>query len=178
MRLYYERGLNMTKVTLMIDKEVDGKTYTDEVEYNIKKVNFLKFADVTKLITEIIEIVKNDKRLTEVFSKLFVAQQIGEEENMTAEDRAARDQEFFGKIVHCFETLAFEIPKKALELLALLSGIDKENLGEQDFFVFMDVYDAVLEENDIPKLIERVKKSLGLTKNVLKLKQLVQNVNQ
>ncbi len=169
----------MTVVKLTIKNKVEGKTTIEQEEYEIEKMSFFKFGDITKLVTEIIKVVKDDKRLTDVFSKLFVAQQIGEEdEKMTDEEKAARDQEFFGKLVHCFETLAVNLPDKALDLLSLLSGIDRNLLGKQDFFTFMDVYDAVLEENDIPKLIERVKKSLGLTKNVLKLKQLVQNVNQ
>lgn len=169
----------MTEVKLTIKNKVDGKTITEEESFTVEKMNFFKFADVTKLVTDIIAIVKDDDKLTDVFSKLFVAQQIGEEdEKMTPEERAERDQEFFGKLVHCFETLAVHLPYKALDLLSLLSDIDRDILGKQDFFTFMDVYDAVLEENDIPKLIERVKKSLGLTKNVLKLKQLVQNVTQ
>lgn len=166
----------MTQIKLTVKEKVDGKTVTDYPVYEIEKLNFRKFIGVSKTVKTIIETVKGDDVLVDVFRQMFVG--APDMDNETPEEKAERDAEFMGKLVLAFQTLAVEIPEKAIELLSQLSSIEVNTLMDQDFEVVLDVYDAVLEVNNVPELIERVKKSSELTKSAMKLKQLVQKVNQ
>lgn len=166
----------MAQITLTVTQETADGIVTKNPVVDIKKINFKKFMGVTKLIKEIIKTVKEDENLSDTFSTMFLEE--APEVEPTAEEKAAKDKEFASKLIASFEVLAEEIPEKALELLSMLSGIKEEDLEEQDFFVFLDVYEAVIEVNNVPELLERVKKSFETTKKAMKLKQLVQSVNQ
>jgi hypothetical protein len=165
----------MTQITLTVEKQTEDGIVSKGEVVNIKKLNFRKFIGVSKTVKDIIETVKKDETLVEVFRQMFVG--APDLENETPEEKAERDAEFMGKLVLAFQTLAVEVPEKAIELLGQLSGIDVDVLMDQDFEVVLNVYDAVIEVNNVPDLIERVKKSSELTKSAMKLKQLVQNVN-
>lgn len=165
----------MTQITLTVEKQTEEGIVTTNPVIKMKKLNFRKFIGVSKTVKEIIETVKKDETLVEVFRSMFVG--APDLDNETPEEKAERDAEFMGKLVLAFQTLAVEVPEKAIELLGQLSGIDVDVLMDQDFDVVLNVYDAVIEVNNVPELIERVKKSSELTKSAMKLKQLVQNVN-
>ncbi|AUO14800.1 hypothetical protein [Priestia megaterium] len=163
-----------TEIKLKVKQEVEGEMVTKGVTYEIEKLNFFKFIDVTKLINEIMKIAKDDEELITVAKTMFIGQAPSDEEKTKEE----RDLEFAGKLTSSFETLAYKLPDKAFELLAILSDIEKPVLGKQDFFTVMDVYEAVIAENDIQKLVDRVKKSSELTKQAFKLKALVTDVTK
>lgn len=162
------------EIKLKVRKEENGEMTLVTKTYEIEKVNFFKFMSITKLVNEIIETVQKDKNLSDMFTKLF-ANASNQEEQL---DSLQRDSEFMAKAVASFQTLAVHLPEKALELLCALSNIEKEVLGIQDFDAVLNVYDAILEVNDIKELAERVKKSLALTKSAFKLKALTASVTQ
>lgn len=163
------------EVKLKVRKEVEGEMVIKPQTYEIEKLNFFKFIGVTKLVKEIIATVKQDEELSAVFSTMFLEDPQTEG---AKEAEMQKDKEFMGKLVGSFETLMVNLPEKALELLCALSEIEKDVLGKQEFDVILNVYDAVLEVNDIKELSERVKKSLALTKSAFKLKALTQKVTQ
>lgn len=163
------------EIKLKVKQEVDGEMVTKFPTYEIEKLNFFKFIGVTKLVKEIIATVKQDEELSDVFATMFLEEP---ETAGEAQEEMKKDKEFMGKLVGSFETLAVNLPEKALELLCALSNIDKNVLGNQDFDVILNVYDAVIEVNDIKELTERVKKSLALTKSAFKLKALVAEASQ
>jgi hypothetical protein len=164
-----------TEIKLKVKQEIDGEIVTKNPTFEIEKLNFFKFIGVSKTINDIIGTAKQDEELVAVFKQMFNAEPVEDE---SAEEKAEKDQAFMGKLVASFETIVVKLPEKALTLLSQLSGIDEQVLGNQDFSVILDVYDAVLAENDIQELVERVKKSSGLTKSAFKLKALVSNAAQ
>jgi len=69
-----------------------------------------------------------------------------------------------GKMFGAFQMLTVELPEHAIRLLSILSAVELDKLKQQKLMAVMDIYDAVMEENDVEGLISRAKKSLALTK--------------
>lgn len=159
------------EIKLKVRKEVEGEMITKSQAFEIEKLNFFKFMGVTKLVKDIIAEVKKDENLAELFSQLFTAAEVE-----TEEEAVQMDKSVLGAAAESFQTLAVYLPEKALELLSSLSGIDKDVLVNQEIDAILNVYDAVLEVNDIEELSTRVKKSLALTKSAFKLKALTEKV--
>jgi hypothetical protein len=80
------------------------------------------------------------------------------------------DQDVITKAVNSFETLAVHLPEHAFKLLGIVSRIKTEVLETQEFERVFEIYDTVLEVNNIEELINRAKKSLSLTQTMFKFK--------
>lgn len=159
------------EIKLKVKQEVDGEIVTKTPTYEIEKLNFFKFMGVTKLVKDIITEVKKDENLAQLFNQMF---NMSEEE--TEEQAALMNKSVLSAAAESFQTLAVYLPEQALELLSALSGVEKDVLGNQEIDAILNVYDAVLEVNDIEELANRVKKSLALTKSAFKLKALTEKV--
>ncbi|WP_394548808.1 hypothetical protein [Priestia aryabhattai] len=159
------------EIKLKVKKEVDGELVTKPTTYEIEKLNFFKFMGVTKLVKDIITEVKKDENLAQLFNQMF---NMSEEE--TEEQAALMNKSVLSAAAESFQTLAVYLPEQALELLSALSGVETDVLGNQEIDAILNVYDAVLEVNDIEELANRVKKSLALTKSAFKLKALTEKV--
>lgn len=61
--------------------------------------------------------------------------------------------------------LMTEVPEKTTKLLALLSGIDEKTFGRQKLRTHIQIFNAIIEVNDIQGLYEDGKKSFTATKN-------------
>jgi hypothetical protein len=79
------------------------------------------------------------------------------------------DQQLVMSLIGSFETFAVKMPEEATNVLSVLSGVEVEVLDEQELEKVLEVYEAVLEVNDIEKLVERLKKSFNLTMGRFKL---------
>lgn len=141
------------KVTLKVKNE----NTVESIQHEIEEVNLLQITSALKVIKEIVEIAEQDKGLKSLFVNLFE-----QEENQDEDAWMVILQSAAG----AFDALLVNIPGKAFELLAALSDVEYDTLMQQTPFDVMDIYDAVLEVNDMEKLIDRAKKSLAATKKL------------
>jgi hypothetical protein len=163
----------MTTVTLKFKSE-EG---TKKVQHEIERIKLYQFTDTIKIVKDILVEMNQDGSLKEFFETAFAenpeaVKDLKKLDEKAVEEMAAElDNRFLVKAVESFQTLAATLPDKAFQLLATLSGIKKEDLEQQDLFDVLDIFDAVVEVNDIEALVNRLKKSLGATINGLKFLQ-------
>lgn len=139
------------KVTLKIKKE----NTVESIQHEVEPINLFQFQKALKVIKEVFDIAQKDEALKSLLGELFTAEE--NEENL--------DARFLASAMEAFEVLLINIPNKAFELLAAMSGIGYDDLMTQRMEDVFDVYDAILEVNDIEKLVKRAKKSLAVTKS-------------
>lgn len=146
---------------MKIALKVENDNTVETIQYEIKKANIKQITDALKIINDAVKSVEKNEEL-----KGFVAEMAESLESM-------KDEEFGIAIVKSIPKFAdlflVHLPEKATELLATLSGIEHDTLVQQDPLDVMDIYDAVLEVNDMERLIERGKKSLAATKSLSKV---------
>lgn len=75
--------------------------------------------------------------------------------------------QFVTDIMGSMEILLSDAPETATELLSIAANIDSQLLDAQNAYTFLDVFDAVVEVNDLEKLKERLKKSQASLKKVM-----------
>lgn len=151
----------MTTITL---KTKQGDT-VKKGQHEIEAINLFQLSDSLKVVKDVFSLMQDDPALQELFAQLFADD---------ADDNEALDAKFLRHAVGAFEVLLINVPEKAYELLAAMSGIKLETLKEQKVMDVFEIYDAILEENDIEKLVTRGKKSLAATKvkmNFMKVKK-------
>ncbi|MCP3026602.1 hypothetical protein [Halobacillus sp. A5] len=146
-----------TQVTLKV-KEEDGTVKKEQHE--IEDIDLLQFEQMMKVIKEIFVQVQEDESLKQLFRDLFL------EESSEADDEVIeiQDQHFISNLINSFETIAVHMPAKGVKLLSVLSGIETHTLQKQKVLDVLDIYDAVIDENDLERLWKRAKKSLAATK--------------
>jgi hypothetical protein len=66
------------------------------------------------------------------------------------------------------------MPSRVMQIISVLSRIDEKTLSIQNAETLFDIWDAVIEVNDIPKLVERVGKSVQKSKQVMAFKKKVE----
>jgi hypothetical protein len=152
-------------INLVIEKTENGETTTKTVSHEVKKLNVLQFKQVMSTIKDISKEVSEDESLKELFGALTNMQQM---ENEEGEQKL--DQDVITKAINSFETLAVNLPEHAFKLLSIVSKVKVEVLEEQTLERALDIYDTVLEVNNIEELINRAKKSLSLTQTMFKFK--------
>ncbi|OKL36991.1 hypothetical protein [Domibacillus mangrovi] len=163
-----------TQVTLKIKGE-DGQV--TKVQHEVEEINLFQFEEVMKSVKDIFTEVQGDEALKTMFSDLFDGTADAEDEEV----KQRIDERFIQNAIGSFETLAVHMPTKAFKLLSVLSGIELKTLQQQKVNDVFDIYDAVVEENDLQKLFNRAKKSLAATKVKLafmkKVKQVTESVS-
>ncbi|WP_068672277.1 hypothetical protein [Oceanobacillus sp. Castelsardo] len=156
------------KVTLKIKEENTVETRQHEIE----ELNLIQITRAIKVIKDVMKLAQEDQNLKALFEDIFDAEQ---EEGLNADNL---DQNFIQKLIGAMDVLLAEIPEKAFELLAILSDVEYEVFMQQKPDDVFDIYDAVIQVNDIEKLIKRAKKSLALTKSQVKVINLFNRGNQ
>lgn len=144
----------MAKVLLKIKGE------DENVVISSLKVKQLKGA--LKKIKHVVLLMKQNEQLLDVFEYAMSMEKTEEVDEKVA---AALNKEFVSKIVQSFDFLLEEFPEEAIELLSALSGIEVEVLDEQDIDTMFDVFEAVVEENDLFKLWNRAKEAFSVAKS-------------
>lgn len=158
-------------VNLKIKGE-DGTTKTQPHE--VEALNGFQFEDMMKVVNKIMKDMQQDTSLKGLVTSVF-----GEEdEDVRDVDISKINAEILTNAVNSFETLFITMPGRAYELLSVLSGVDIQTLKSQKFEDALNIYDAVIEENDVERLINRVKKSLALTQGKMKFLQLVKRATK
>lgn len=161
-----------TTITLKIKGE-DGTPQNKQHE--IESLNGFQFEGVMKVVNAIIKELREDESLQGLFSSIFGEVDV-RDVDLQDMDLAQVNSDFIKNGVNSFETLMLKLPSRAFELLAVLSDVELNVLKAQKFDDLLNIYDAILEENDIDKLIKRVKKSFVLTQGKMKFLNLVKKV--
>ena len=153
------------QVTLKV-KDNEGNIKKEQHE--IEGIDLFQFEQMMKVIKDVFVELQKDESLSQLFKDLFDGQ--GEDEDM--------DAVFIQNIVNSFETLALKLPNQAFRLLSILSGIEFDTLRKQKMLDAFDIFDAVVEENDLERLWKRAKKSLATTKVKLAFAKKVKKATQ
>lgn len=140
------------KVSLKVKKENTVET----IQHEVNPISLQQMENSLVVINDIFKIADEDPRLKELVQEAMEASQ--QEDNDNAEAG------FIQKLIGAFDVLLLKIPQKAFELLSILSDVDIQTLRQQEALDVFDIYDAVIEVNDIEKLVKRAKKSLAVTK--------------
>lgn len=180
--------------TVKIERHTDKGVNIENTE--IEKMSFKQMINVAKGISRIVRFINQNERLQNVFKQFnAVREEVKQEaiEYYKAEKKKGKkDDEIeeydigteaitrtgtrvWNDLLSVLADLLDEIPEVIGELLADASGIPKEIVNEQDPIVIMDILDAIVEVNDINKIIERVKKSKSTFQ---KIKPVFNNNNQ
>ncbi|WP_144558536.1 hypothetical protein [Shouchella miscanthi] len=143
----------MTTISLKVKGE-EGEV--KKVNHEIEAIGVFQLEKAMRTLKEIFDVLQQDEQLLNVVNDF-----LEESEGMS-------DEQMVQKLVSSFETLTVKLPGKAVELLSVLSNIDLETLREQKVLDVFDIFEAVVEENDVEKLVKRAKKSLGVAKKAFK----------
>jgi hypothetical protein len=160
----------MAKVSLTI-KTGNVK---ESVMFEIDRITTFQALKLKTEVGLILKDLKQNGELTNVIGDLFNGQvdittlkpdQDGNVNVDREQIEQLMDQRFINGMAGAFDKLLDIVPERAMNLLSILSGIDRETLEKAYLDELMDVYDAIMQENDIMKIVERIKKSFFGTKN-------------
>lgn len=157
----------MTKVLMLV--EIDGSWSEENVR--IGKMKVRQFKKAFKKINEIIQLLEKDEsasELIEYFWSMDQQKKGKKEESAPAPvviDEDLQSKMFIDNMIGAFRILLDKLPEEAFELISIISGIDEEVLDEQDYPVFFDILEAILVENDVQLIIERLKNLFFTTRN-------------
>ncbi|QFG05425.1 tail assembly chaperone [Bacillus phage 031MP002] len=159
----------MTRTVQLKIKTTEGdQKLTKTVSHDIEKITLAQFTGVFFHVKRILNSLQKDGSVAELIETTFGAD--GDELSLQAENLTqaeieeklkAADNKFIVKIIESFETIAIQLPEEAIGLISTLSGIDKDVLKEQELTKFFEVFEAVLEVNDIEELVATIKKVFG-----------------
>ncbi len=166
--------------------QVEIKTYegnklvTENVE--IKEMNILQIKRVSRELNKLVKDINTNDHLKSALDTFFAKRNEINEENRRlyeeALEKAKSDDDkvnvfqydgseafkragaqFFKDVLGSFEIVLENAPDSLQNLISQASNINADVIGQQNVYTFLDIIDAVIEVNDIPKLIERLKKS-------------------
>lgn len=144
--------------------------------FEIDEIVLDQYIEMMKVVNGILAELKGNESLLELLD--FIGQGENQEEDENGNKISKElDDSFVLAVVNSFESLTIKMPEHAIQLVSTLSGISVDILKKQKMAVVMDIYDAIIQENDIEKLLNRVKKSLALTKAKVNLKAIVNKMN-
>lgn len=165
----------MQEVKLPIKVKKDGEESIITKTFVIEDLSFGQFTELLKVLSKAFDELKADGEMNAFLENVFGADVTADTPQELIEQL---DNEFLTKALGAFEFIAVKLPERFLELMAVLSDIDKETLRAQKMVKIADVYDAVIEANDLEVLIARIKKSLGATKTAMKFLNFRKKVTQ
>lgn len=159
-----------TTITLDI-KNAEG--VVNKEQKHIERIKGYQYEEIMMAINNIITEVQQDQSLSDLFKGMFGIEGEGTE---NLDDMELL--EVAKKMAGSFEILLVKMPSHAFKILSILAELDVQTLKNQDFFAILDIYDAVIEENDMERLIERLKKSIALTQAKVKFQGFLGNLRR
>ena len=136
----------------------------------IKPMTTFQFLRSTKILKTTIDTLTADDNISGALSGLFD----NVDEGDSAQEAISKAGSQFLKDAAGSIGLLVEVaPESANELIATMAGMHPAELGAQPVMTFFDILDAVVEENDIQAVVDRVKSSyekLGQAMGWLKVK--------
>jgi Zn-dependent M32 family carboxypeptidase len=153
-----------SKITLTTEWDDQGAA-AGNTQYTINPLKAKQFLGLMKEVNKAIKELQSNESLGALFDDLFDEAQT----DQTSEEVMQNlDANFLKKVVDSFDVIATEIPETAFRILSVTSGVPVDIIEEQGYEGVLEVYEAVLEENDIEKMVNRVKKSLEKTQGKIK----------
>lgn len=174
----------MTQVTL--------KTFENNKEISeqktIKPMDVFQIQKLAKNVNALLKEIKSNeflqKALEDIFKSIDKTQKLNREliaknkENdrvtIKSELYTFKDEiigvghELSENVLGSLTLLLEDAPESIVNVLSTATRIDVNTLNAQDPYTFLDIFDAVVEVNDVPKLVERLKKSKGSIQTVVK----------
>lgn len=164
----------MQRVTLTIkEQNKEGKVTTSEQEFTVDKLTFGQILKLTSEVGAVLKELKQNDQLKTVIEGLMgesvdteKVQDIKSVDDIDPETlEKFKDERFINGIAGAFDQMVQTMPERAEHLISIASGIDVATLRKAYGEEILDVYDAIIEQNDIVRLVNRVKKSFLHTKN-------------
>ena len=170
--------------------QVTLKTYENNREVsetvNIRPMNVFQIRSVSKEINALLKDIKANESLQSALNNYFDTAEKNKERNNETIRKAQEEGrdvlqeqiyttrntleqvggEFITDVMGSLEILLEDAPEMLTRVLAVASNVEHNLLNEQDPYTFLDIFDAVVEVNDLEKLVERLKKSSGSLKAV------------
>jgi LytS/YehU family sensor histidine kinase len=164
----------MTTITLKIKEVNDGETTVRKVQHEVERIKLYQFTATIRIVKDILVSLNEQGALKDLLETTFAPdpKQNKELDQKKVEEMLTQlDNKFMINAIEAFKELAVTIPEKFVKLVSVLSGVEREVLERQDLFDVLDIFDAIIEVNDLDALFTRLKKSLGATVNGLKFLQ-------
>lgn len=171
----------MSKKNVVIQLERELKNGDIEMEkVVVKRMKTRQLNQTMKVVTAILEIIADSPDLQEMIFDMFKGgrdfnREIYKVEGLSNEEieeerRKFIDQkndQFVGAILSAFPLILGRLPDLTVELLSAVSKIDLDTLLDQEPVLLFDVFDAIVEVNDLKELINRGKQSSSTIQTVL-----------
>lgn len=146
----------MTKVNIQLfDQDKQGNLHeTDQSKaVEIKAIRPGQLGAIAKVVNAIQKDLQDNKEFQDTVIKLFGQYT----EGFDIEDLIRSEDFNIFDVLSAFGFLVEKVPERTIELTSVASGIDSAYLEVQDMDTFFEVIEAVVEVNDIEKIIKRVK---------------------
>ncbi|AYP68832.1 hypothetical protein BpsM61_00058 [Bacillus phage vB_BpsM-61] len=167
----------MSRITLTKKiKREDGVIAKESHQYEIDRITFGNMIKFSKEISAVLKEVKKNNALKELIEGLFGGE-LDVEEPKEGEDKAdklekikmeqlekMKDDRFVENLAGSLEQLLEVAPERVVTLLSVATDIDRDAIKGAYAEEILDLFDAIIEENDIVKLVNRIKKSFFSTK--------------
>lgn len=137
---------------------VNMKIEGEQTQVEIQPINIFQLTESLKIVQRILDILKKEGQLVGFIDELFAAEGNGE---LTDEQR---DKMLIANLAGSLDTLLITVPELAVELIAKVAGVKLETMREQEVETLFDVLDAIVNVNDIERIVERAKKFFAVTK--------------
>lgn len=157
----------MIKINLQVKDENTKAVATEQ--FIVDEMVMGQVTNTIKVVNDVLNLVQNDENLSAVLNEFLYGTDEGNEDF---------SQTLTNRIVSGINVLLVEVPDKAIELLSAMSGIDYGIIMQQKADNVFDIYDAIIQVNDIDKLVQRAKKSFKLTKAQTKVMNMFKGNNQ
>lgn len=177
----------MTKNIMLLKK---NGTTSEDVPHKVESISIFQFMKTLNVVKDILKIAKEDQSIANAIENFMNANDetaVPEvslekvdilDEEAAKEQKAAVDKEqkeaYRKSLMEAFEVILTKVPEKAFELLSINADIDSKTLEQQKLLTVFDIFDAIVEVNDVFAIIERAKKSLDVTSSKMKFKQKVE----
>lgn len=170
--------------------QVTLKTYENNKEVsetvNIRPMNVFQIRSVSKEINALLKDIKANESLQSALNNYFDTAEENKKRNNETIRKAQEEGrdvlqeqiyttrntleqvggQFITDVMGSLEILLEDAPEMLTRVLAVASNVEHNLLNEQDPYTFLDIFDAVVEVNDLEKLVERLKKSSASLKAV------------
>lgn len=146
----------MTKVNIQLfDQDKQGNLHeTDQSKaVEIKAIRPGQLGAIAKVVNGIQKDLQDNKEFQDTVIKLFGQYT----EGFDIEDLIRSEDFNIFDVLSAFGFLVEKVPERTIELTSVASGIDSAYLEVQDMDTFFEVIEAIVEVNDIEKIIKRVK---------------------
>lgn len=160
--------VNVTDIQGNKDGSVEILDSSRSVEINA--IRPAQFGALTKVINQTIKDLKQNEEFQTTVQKLFGEYQ----EGFDLEDLFRSEDFNIFSVMDAVGFLLEEVPDRLTEIVSIMSGINRFVVEHQDMETYFDLIEAVLEVNDIERIVERVKKistQMGKAFNFLQAKE-------